>query len=120
MFLFGHGQNNFRPWVYSLVVILPILSNSHWVNVSLSSYNGELKTNKTHPHLSQMLSSWTFAREPTVDVPSGGEICVLALGCAVTLHFLVQLPVGCLGAVHIPWAFSQGWSDSPNNLASLS
>ena len=66
-----------------------------------------------------MSSSWTFAREPTADVPSGEEVCVLAFGCPVTLHFLVQLPVGCLGAVHIPWAFSQGWSDSPNNFTSL-
>lgn len=43
---------------------------------------------------------------------------MLALECIVTLHFLVQLPVGCLGAVHIPWAFSQGWGNSHNNLTS--
>lgn len=65
-----------------------------------------------------MSNSRCLAREPTESVCGGEGRGMLALGCTVTLHFLVQLPVGCLGAVHIPWAFSQGWSNSHNNLTS--
>lgn len=61
---------------------------------------------------------WIFARGHPENACGGEKMCVLVLGCTVTLHCLVQLLAGCLGAVHIPWAFSQGWGNSHNHLTS--
>ena len=50
---------------------------------------------------------------------NGVQIGLLALGHTMILYCLVQLPVGCPGAMHNPWACSQGWGKSHNDLTPL-